>query len=896
MSDKRYEANIIRATAVEPANNLEVTSAPGVWSIDEVVELQKKEKWPTVGNVATNVENVFSTFLYEGNGSSQAIENNINLGTWATENTVLHLTGDSLNDSSPFSHTVTAVGNTSVNTTTKKYGTGSIYFDGSGDYLRTSSGTYILGTTDFTLEFWAYYADASTTKGIFHLWDGSTTSNYSLALYHAGSEYVFNFKNGVDGTPSGTITSTGGAISNSTWHHVAIVRYDNTLKLYVNGTAVTSGTDVSGYNFVMDDLEIGTHWDSNYTFTGYIDDWRITNGSARYTGNFTPPNAALPLDTTANGEGGLVWIKDRDSGSNSHMLYDTARGAYYAIKSNTTDVNQTRSNGLTAFTSSGFTLGSLGAENSSGNSKVSWTFRKQAKFLDIVTYTGDGNADRQINHNLGSVPGMMIVKKYAGSTTRWSVYHRSLGTGKFLNLDDTAAVVTQSDHWQTAPTATQFTVETNGNVNNNGDSYVAYLFAHNNNDGGFGPTGSDDIIKCGSFTTDGTGIFPSVDLGFEPEFVLLKSATSSTSWFLLDDMREYSKTGTKPLEANAAAAETTSWGSNTYLGAPTATGFDGNGVGSGITNATIIYMAIRAGPLAAPTAGTQVFSIDYIGSSAPYFDSTHIVDMGLVKLTTASSSWFVYSRLLGEKTLYTDSTAAEANASEAGFDFMDGHIDALWGDSNAMSWMWKRAPSYFDVVAYTGTGSTHNVSHNLGVVPEMMWVKRRDTSYGWYVYHKDIGNTKYLALENTDAEATGTGAWDSTTPTSSVFTVGTQHRTNQSGGTFMNYLFATVAGVSKVGSYTGSSSGVVTVDCGFSAGARLVICKRTDAAGSWYLYDSVRGINSSADDPYLLLDTTDAGVTNTNNIEPHSSGFQLTQQGANPISINGGTYIFYAIA
>ena len=80
MSDKRYEANIIRATAVEPANNLETTSAPGVWSIDEVVELQKKEKWPTAGNVASDVTDVFSTFLYDGNGGSQAIENGIKLG------------------------------------------------------------------------------------------------------------------------------------------------------------------------------------------------------------------------------------------------------------------------------------------------------------------------------------------------------------------------------------------------------------------------------------------------------------------------------------------------------------------------------------------------------------------------------------------------------------------------------------------------------------------------------------------------------------------------------------------------------------------------------------------------------------------------------------------------
>ena len=218
-----------------------------------------------------------------------------------------------------------------------------------------------------------------------------------------------------------------------------------------------------------------------------------------YTGNSS--TRTITNDIDLSGKGGLVWIKDRDSGDNAHLLYDTERGAYNALKSSSTAINQTRSTGLTGFTSSGFTLGSLGAENGSSNDKVSWTWRKQPKFFDIVTYTGDGNADRQIDHNLGSTPGMMIVKKYAGSTTRWAVYHRSLGTGKFLNLDDTASTVTQNDHWQTAPNATQFTVETNGNVNNSGDSYVAYLFAHNDDDGGFGEPGVENRLRTGGGAT-----------------------------------------------------------------------------------------------------------------------------------------------------------------------------------------------------------------------------------------------------------------------------------------------------------------------------------------------------------------------------------------------------------
>jgi len=199
-----------------------------------------------------------------------------------------------------------------------------------------------------------------------------------------------------------------------------------------------------------------------------------------------------------SGEGGLVWIKNRDRAI-GHALFDTERGANRDLNSNDTSAENYNTAIGQAFNSNGFSLNNNYTDsNYSGEDFVSWTWRKQPKFFDIVTYTGDGNADRQINHNLGSVPGMMIVKKYAGSTTRWAVYHRSLGTGKFLNLDDTAATVTQNDHWQTAPNATQFTVETNGNVNNSGDSYVAYLFAHNDGDGDFGLTNDQDIIKCGS--------------------------------------------------------------------------------------------------------------------------------------------------------------------------------------------------------------------------------------------------------------------------------------------------------------------------------------------------------------------------------------------------------------
>ena len=305
-------------------------------------------------------------------------------------------------------------------------------------------------------------------------------------------------------------------------------------------------------------------------------------------------------------------------------------------------------------------------------------------------------------------------------------------------------------------------------------------------------------------------------------------------------------------------------------------------------------MAIRRGPLAAPTDATKVFFVDS-GTAANNVLSTGFnPDMSIVGRTTGGSK-YVGARLTGSSAyLFTDSTAAEASYPGWTWDESNQFKQGMY-NANNVSWTWKRAPSYFDVVAYTGDGNAgRTVAHNLGVAPEMIWIKGR-TLCGWVVYHKAIGNSKIINLNDSYFAYTQAN-FNNTDPTSSVFTLGSIAGTNGSNKTFIAYLFATVAGVSKVGSYTGSSSGVVTVDCGFTSGARFVLIKRTDASGDWYVYDSVRGINSSADDPYLLLNTTDAESTNTNNIEPHSSGFQLTQQGSNPISINGGSYIFYAIA
>ena len=443
-------------------------------------------------------------------------------------------------------------------------------------------------------------------------------------------------------------------------------------------------------------------------------------------------------------------------------------------------------------------------------------------------------------------------------------------------------------YWNdTTPTSTVFTVGNKNDTNGNGLNYIAYLFAHNNSDGGFGPDSDKDIIKCGSFTGSSSSDV-TVNVGFEPQW-LLTFRTGGGNWSILDSMRGIFTGGNDPtLFADSASAENTG-GDRVEL---TPTGFIQKSGQTG--NETVIYMAIRRGPLAAPEDATKVFSVNETGTGDSPANSWPIgfeTDMNIHTQTTGNSR-FVMTRLLGGKYLKTNDTGVENTASGQKFwDSKTGrwdlHTNWWTTTSNIISWSWKRAPSYFDVVAYSGTNSATTISHNLGAVPEMIWVKSRANANRWTVFHKDQGPTKRAFLELTQAFDTGT-VWNNTAPTSTVFSVGTDSNTNSSGHTFIAYLFATVAGVSKVGSVTHSSGSTTNVDCGFSSGARFVLVKST-AVGYWRVWDSVRGI-VAGNDPYIHLNDTSAEVTNGDLIDPYSGGFALAP------SFYTDTYIFYAIA
>jgi hypothetical protein len=204
----------------------------------------------------------------------------------------------------------------------------------------------------------------------------------------------------------------------------------------------------------------------------------------------------------------------------------------------------------------------------------------------------------------------------------------------------------------------------------------------------------------------------------------------------------------------------------------------------------------------------------------------------------------------------------------------------------------QRAPSFFDEVCYAGSGSSPQVlTHNLTVTPEMMIVKFRDGSTNWYVYHSTLGNTKAVYLDQTSNPVTSAVFWNNTSPTSTQFTVGSFP---SGAGNYVAYLFATLAGVSKVGSYTGNGT-TQTIDCGFTGGARFVLIRRTDSTGDWYVWDSARGI-VAGNDPHLSLNTTAAEVTTDDSVDTDSAGFVVNQVSATNVNVSSATYIFLAIA
>jgi hypothetical protein len=318
--------------------------------------------------------------------------------------------------------------------------------------------------------------------------------------------------------------------------------------------------------------------------------------AVRYTGSSGSQTVTTGINLSSLG--GLVWLKNRDF-SASHVLQDTIRGtaasAQLATNSTAAEAALSPQNlRVTSFGTTGFDLNGSASStandpvNSSGGSfHMSWSFARAARFFDVVTYTGNGSS-LDVSHSLGVTPGMVIIKR-RNATSAWVVGHRGSSNywaSETLRLNTSAAGVTNGEFntWDASKIRVVDSGGSFGDVNTSGQTYVAYLFAHD--------TASDGIVQCGSYTGNGaTG--QTITLGWEPQFLLSKSTLNIDPWRLQDFARGFSTGSSNGVEIRPSESNAEFTGLNAPR--PSATGFyvDNSTTGWNTLTEVYAYLAIR---------------------------------------------------------------------------------------------------------------------------------------------------------------------------------------------------------------------------------------------------------------------------------------------------------------
>ena len=277
------------------------------------------------------------------------------------------------------------------------------------------------------------------------------------------------------------------------------------------------------------------------------------------------------------------------------------------------------------------------------------------------------------------------------------------------------------------------------------------------------------------------------------------------------------------------------------------------------------------------------------------------------------------SRGTGKRLISSSNAAEDSRDGVTAFNsdgFTTNYSDANTSSSTYVAWQWKAnggttssnssgnitstnqilTTSGFGILTYTGFGeAVKTLGHNLGSVPDMMIFKSRCSSGGWFVYHKDVGNGKYLNLHSSDAATTDSNFLNNTTPTSSLITLGTSSAANSASATYVCYLFKSIQGYSKFGGYTGNgSTDGAFVYTGFKPA--WIMIKRTDASKNWYMFNNKFS-------PFNVLGTT---ITANNNdaqssegsgtyVDFLSNGFKWRQDFSHA-NASGGEHIYMAFA
>lgn len=281
-----------------------------------------------------------------------------------------------------------------------------------------------------------------------------------------------------------------------------------------------------------------------------------------YTGTNTNQSINLGLDLT----GGLVWASPR------YGVYDQ----FFASSATDLSPNTNEANFYSGYygprvSSTGFTLAAGAPHNEASTSHMSWSFKKRARFFTIVPYTGNGVSGRALAHDLGGSPGLVLIKRL-DTASNWAAWHRGAPSGHYLQLNSTNASAADTTRFSAAPSASQLNLGSGADVNTNGGTYIAYIWAH-----------EPQVQQIGSVAVSG-GV-ASVDLGWEPQFLNLKPNLAATNWNVMDTARGWGTGSPKTIRMNGGGTEY----STDSGAAKSSTGF----ALSGLADGSYLYWAIR---------------------------------------------------------------------------------------------------------------------------------------------------------------------------------------------------------------------------------------------------------------------------------------------------------------
>ena len=272
-------------------------------------------------------------------------------------------------------------------------------------------------------------------------------------------------------------------------------------------------------------------------------------------------NASTQSITGVGFQPDFTWIKQRN-GTGWHQWVDAVRGSGKRINSNDTGAEYNDVNGLTSFDTDGFSLGTSGDYNGSGNTQVSWNWlasnttasntdgsitstvsANTTSGFSIVSYTGTGS-NATVGHGLGVVPKMIIVKLRSGAGD-WTVYNSNIGNTNFLRLNGTLASTSQATYWNnTTPTSSVFSIGSAGDVNTSSGTHIAYCFAE-----------KKGFSKFGSYTGNGSTDGPFIYTGFKPALTITKRTSDIEHWGMYDSTRDTFNPASAELIPNLNASE-----------------------------------------------------------------------------------------------------------------------------------------------------------------------------------------------------------------------------------------------------------------------------------------------------------------------------------------------------